>query len=84
MYAHLMRAPAQEIRVSKFIRSFHRWTSIIFVLIVAAIFAMLGLGQQPAQWIYYAPLPPLFLLMLTGLYMFFLPYAAKTRRKAAS
>jgi hypothetical protein len=84
MYAHLMQAPTKEIRVSKFIRSFHRWTSIVFALVVAAIFVMLGLGQQPAQWIYYVPLAPLFLLMITGLYMFFLPYVGRARRKAAS
>jgi hypothetical protein len=30
----------------------------------------------------WAPLPPLFLLMFTGLYMFVLPYAAKQRKRA--
>lgn len=81
MYAHLMHAPAkQEVRMSKFIRTFHRWTSLVFALIVAAIFVMLGMGQQPEQWIYYTPLPPLFVLMLSGLYMFFQPYVAKARR----
>ncbi len=83
MYAHLMQAPRREGHMGKFIRVFHRWTSIAFTLIVAAIFAMLGLGQEPAQWLYFAPLAPLFLLMATGLYMFFLPYAAKARRKAS-
>jgi len=48
--------------------------------VVAAIFITLGLGKQPAQWVYYLPLIPLALLMLTGLYMFVLPYAAKWRR----
>jgi hypothetical protein len=76
-----MQAPAKEVRMSKFIRTFHRWTSITFTLVVLAIFAMLGLGQTPAQWIYYVPLLPLFLLLITGLYMFFLPYAAKARRQ---
>jgi len=81
MYAHLMPAPAEEeARMSKFIRTFHRWTSLIFALIVAAIFMMLSVGQQPEQWIYYTPLPPLFVLMLSGLYMFFQPYVAKARR----
>lgn len=84
MYAHLMQPTPKEVRVSKFTRVFHRWTSLVFVLIVAAIFVMLGMGQQPAQWIYYLPLPPLFLLMLTGLYMFFQPYLAKARRGRAS
>ena len=60
--------------LSKWIRQFHRWTSIVFVAIVVALFAMLGAGLQPAQWLYFLPLPPLFLLMLTGLYMVVLPY----------
>lgn len=63
------------------IRQFHRWVSILFAAIVAAIFAMLGMGHEPAQWVYYLPLPPLFLLLFTGLYLFALPYIA--RRKGA-
>lgn len=78
MYAHFMHAPAKEVRVSKFIRV-HRWTSVGFMAVVAAIFAMLGLGQQPAQWLYYVPLAPLFLLLITGAWMFFQPYVAKMR-----
>lgn len=67
--------------MSQFIRQFHRWTSAVFMLVVIAIFAMLGLGHQPAQWIYYLPLAPLFALMITGVYMFFLPYVAQAKRK---
>lgn len=63
--------------MSIWIRQFHRWISIIFTVIVAAIFTTLGLGQQPAQWVYFLPLLPLGLLMLTGLYLFVLPYTAK-------
>lgn len=59
------------------IRQFHRWTSIAFTLVVVAIFAALGLGRQPAQWVYYLPLLPLALLLVTGLYMFALPYAVR-------
>ena len=83
MYAHLMHPPTKEVRVSTFIRQFHRWTSMAFMAVVVAIFAMLGIGQQPAQWIYYLPLLPLFLLMLSGVYMFFQPYLAKARRRAS-
>lgn len=61
------------------IRQTHRWVSIAFVGVVAAIFATLGLGKQPAQWVYYIPLAPLAFLALTGLYMFALPYV---RRRA--
>jgi hypothetical protein len=34
---------------------------------------------QPPSWVVYSPLPPLFLLLFSGLYMFVLPYAAKRR-----
>jgi hypothetical protein len=61
-------------------RQLHRWISILFVVIVAGIFAMLGMGKQPAQWIYFLPLFPLALLALTGLYLFALPYFRRTRR----
>jgi hypothetical protein len=61
-----------------FIRQFHRWTSIVFTAIAAAIFVALGLGQEPAQWVYMVPLLPLALLVVTGLYMFALPYLRKT------
>jgi hypothetical protein len=36
----------------------------------------MALGEPPL-WLVYAPLPPLFLLLFTGLYMFALPYLAK-------
>lgn len=59
------------------IRQFHRWTSIVFVALVILIFVILGMGIEPAQWVYFLPLPPLFLLIATGLYMFFQPYLAR-------
>lgn len=65
--------------MNTWIRSFHRWTSIVFVVVVAAIFIALGLGKQPVEWVYFLPLAPLALLALTGLYMFALPYAARWR-----
>jgi ABC-type polysaccharide/polyol phosphate export permease len=64
---------------SKWTRQFHRWMAITFSAIVFAIFVLMGAGIEPAQWVYYLPLPPLFLLMFTGLYMFFLPYVARRR-----
>ena len=63
---------------SRFMRQSHRWLSILFTLTVIANFAAIGIGQ-PQQWLYYLPLPPLFLLMFSGLYMFILPYLAKGR-----
>ena len=61
------------------IRQIHRWLAIIFTLIVAGIFTALGMGKQPVFWVYYLPLLPLGLLMLTGLYLFVLPYVTKGR-----
>lgn len=61
------------------IRQVHRWLSIAFTAVVAAIFATLGLGREPAEWVYFLPLAPLFLLMATGLFLFALPYAARRR-----
>lgn len=61
------------------VRQLHRWLSMIFTGTVVAIFGLLGAGQQPPQWAYYTPLPPLALLLLSGLFLFFLPYAARRR-----
>lgn len=66
---------------SKWIRQFHRWMSMIFTGVVLAIFIILGTGNEPVQWVYFLPLFPLALLMVTGLYMFVLPYAARRRSR---
>lgn len=63
------------------IRQFHRWTSIVFTLTVAANFAAMAMGTQP-MWLVYSPLPFLFLLLFTGLYMFALPYVVRRRHPA--
>jgi hypothetical protein len=60
------------------IRQVHRWLSIVFTATVIANFAVMAFGLSPS-WVVYSPLPPLFLLMFSGLYMFVLPYAAKRR-----
>jgi hypothetical protein len=69
---------------SSWVRQIHRWLSIAFTVTVVANFVALGVGQgqQPPAWVTYSPLLPLFLLMVTGLYMFALPYATKWRRRA--
>jgi hypothetical protein len=60
------------------IRQAHRWLSIIFTLTVVANFAAMTQGPPPA-WVTYSPLPPLALLLFSGLYLFALPYAARRR-----
>lgn len=64
---------------NKWVRQIHRWLSIVFTATVVAIFAALGLGMEPAFWVYFLPLAPLALLLLSGLYLFVLPYAARRR-----
>lgn len=61
---------------NKLIRQCHRWISIIFTATVAANFATMAFVQPP-NWVVYSPLPPLFLLLFSGLYMFALPYFSK-------
>jgi hypothetical protein len=47
---------------------------------VIANFVALGSGRaQPPAWVTYSPLPPLALLLFSGLYLFVLPYAVKWR-----
>ncbi len=65
---------------SKWIRQIHRWVSIAFTVTVVANFVALAVERkQPAAWLTYSPLLPLVFLMLTGLYMFVLPYVTKWR-----
>ena len=60
------------------VRQSHRWISIAFTLTVIANFVARGLrpGEPPA-WITYSPLPPLALLLLSGLWLFAAPYVAR-------
>jgi len=76
MYAQYMHPPMKEVLVSRWIRQTHRWLSIIFTATVIANFVAMALGEPPA-WVVYSPLPPLFLMLVTGLYMFTLPYLPK-------
>lgn len=61
------------------IRQLHRWVSIVFTLTVAANFVAIAAVGIPPAWITYSPLPFLALLLLSGLYLFVLPYAARRR-----
>lgn len=64
----------------QWVRQLHRWVSIVFTVTVLANIVGLSLGKgQPPAWITYSPLPPLFVLLLTGLSMFVAPYLAKGR-----
>ena len=66
---------------SFWVRQIHRWLSIAFTVTVIANFIALarGGGAMPPPWITYSPLLPLALLLMSGLYLFVLPYASKWR-----
>jgi len=61
------------------IRQVHRWLSIAFTVAVIVNIVAMTQQQQPALWIGLLALFPLILLLITGLYMFVLPYATKGR-----
>lgn len=63
-------------RLSLFIRQFHLWMSIIFTLLVVTVF-VISTRPGPPEWAIYMPLPALALMLVTGLYLFFLPYVRK-------
>ena len=63
---------------NKWVRQSHRWLSIAFTLAVIVNIIALAIQQQ-AVWVGLVALFPLILLMLTGLYLFVLPYAVRHR-----
>ena len=72
-----------EVPLSKLIRQTHRWLSIAFTIGVVAnlaTYTAYGKGHVPPFWVNLLVLIPAFLLMCSGLYMFFLPYAARRGR----
>lgn len=65
-------------KAAAWIRRGHRWIGILFTLTVAANFIAMAQGKgAPPPWITYSPLAPLALLLLTGLYLFALPYLTR-------
>ena len=65
------------------IRQIHRWLSIAFtVAVIVNIVAMVQ--EKQVVWVGLLALFPLILLLLSGLYLFALPYAAKWRNKRST
>jgi hypothetical protein len=63
---------------NKWVRQIHRSLSVAFTVAVIATFVALQ-QEKPPVWVSYVPLLPLALLLLTGLYLFVLPYVSKWR-----
>lgn len=66
--------------MSKWMRQLHRWLSMAFTLAAIANIAALIAGSN-AQWLGFVALVPLIFMIITGLYLFALPYLS--RGKAA-
>ena len=64
---------------SQWTRQIHRWLSMAFTVGVVVNFVALRGGTEPAFWVYLLALIPLALLLLSGLYLFVLPYATRWR-----
>jgi hypothetical protein len=65
---------------SRWIRQIHRWLSIAFTSGVIIYIISMQWGQ-PAAWVGLLALGPLVLLLLTGLYLFILPYIKAPARQ---
>jgi hypothetical protein len=65
---------------SHWIRQVHRWNSIAFVAAVVTYIVAMSRGQPPA-WLGVFPAGTLILMLITGLYLFALPYL---RRRGAA
>ncbi len=61
------------------IRRAHRWVSMAFTLAAVIVAIVVLVQEEPAAWVYLSPLLPLALLLLTGLYLFALPYLSRRR-----
>ncbi len=68
--------------MSGWIRQFHRWVSIAFTLGVITYILAMTQGTPPG-WLGLFALVPLILLLVTGLYMFALPYVRRLPRADA-
>jgi hypothetical protein len=64
------------------VRQVHRWSSIAFTAGVVAVTAIIARGQgEPDERVYFLTLLPLGVLLVTGLYLFVLPYATRRLRQ---
>lgn len=66
---------------NKWIRQTHRWVSVAFTLAVIVNLVAVLSGRYNAS-LGLSAVFPLVLLLVTGLYLFFLPYVNKWRRPA--
>jgi ABC-type polysaccharide/polyol phosphate export permease len=71
-------------RWSSGVRQVHRWTSVVFTVVVLVVTVANSRGtSEPPEWVYLLPLLPLAVLFLSGGTLFVLPYLARRRRKTS-
>ena len=70
--------PAVAANWNKWIRQSHRWVSMAFTVGVIVNFVAVFRGRY-AGWVGLLARLPLALLLVTGLYLFVLPYATRWR-----
>jgi heme A synthase len=63
--------------LDRWTRWIHRWVSAIFVACVIAATAAAATGQDTGSPVFYAPLAPLLVLMLSGVYLFVRPWLGR-------
>ena len=68
--------------MGKWMRQFHRYLSVVFTLAVLANFVAMAVAPE-ATWVGFLAVPPLLLMLITGLYLFAQPYLAKRRARVA-
>jgi uncharacterized membrane protein SirB2 len=75
-----------EVPLSSLIRQIHRWLCIVFTLGVVVnfvVYSVRGKDHPPAFWVNLLALIPVFLLLISGLYLFVLPYLSRSGRARA-
>ena len=60
--------------LDRWTRRLHRWVSAILVACVIAATAAAATGQDTGSPVFHAPLAPLLVLMLSGLWLFARPW----------
>jgi hypothetical protein len=66
--------------INLLIRQTHRWLSVAFVAAVVAYMIVMSRGTPPV-WMNIFPVGMLILMLITGLYLFALPYVLKARER---
>jgi L-asparagine transporter-like permease len=67
---------------NEWVRQAHRWLSVAFAvaIVVNIVLNIVAREQKLTLWVGLLTLLPLALLLVTGLYLFVLPYTARWRR----